>query len=239
MSYELLIAWIVISIVALALPGPDFVYITSVSLKERRYGIFGGLGIQLGICCHLFLTYIGAVTLFKNYPLLFKGIQALGAAFLIYLAVKIIAGSIGELRKIKAASKAAQLAAETPDADYYKLDKNEEISNMACFKRGFFVNILNPKALIFLFSSVSQFLRTDSSFSETTQFLILSVVHVALGIMWWTFLATAVNFLSRRFAIPSFRCKIEIGSGAIIFFIALALLIRVVYTIYTGDNSGL
>ncbi|RIY32664.1 hypothetical protein CJP74_04045 [Psittacicella melopsittaci] len=235
MSYEILVAWIVISIVAIALPGPDFVYITSVSLRKRSYGFFGGLGIQVGISFHLLLTYIGAMTFFTRYPLVFRGIQILGALFLIYLACKILLGAIQELKYLRTLKNQGDQA----DPSLYKLSRKEQVSNADCFKKGFLVNILNPKALVFIVSTLPQFLSTKASFSFSEQFIILALTHIALGILWWSFLALTVNYLSRRFATPSFRAKLEFVSGLIILLLALALLVRVVSVIISGDYSSL
>lgn len=234
MSYEGLITWIIISIVALALPGPDFVYITSVSLRKRIYGVYGGLGIQFGICFHLLFTYIGAITLFERFQLVFRLIQIAGALFLIYLAWSILRGAFTELSKLKQLRKNGDVT----DLNY-QLDNSEELSRWACFRRGFIVNILNPKCLIFMVSTLPQFLHVDpnSTISLSLQFSILSVIHILIGVFWWILLATMVNFLSQQFATPSFRCKIEIFSGVVLGLLAIALLVRVLYNIYTGVHG--
>ncbi|RIY33094.1 LysE family translocator [Psittacicella gerlachiana] len=233
MSYDSLIAWIVISIIAVALPGPDFVYITSVSLKRRSYGIFGGIGIQLGISWHLLLTYLGAIAFFTRYPIVFRGIQLLGALFLIYLALNILRGALRELKHLRNLKNNG----ESADLTMYNLSKQELVSNFDCFKKGALVNLLNPKAFIFIVSTLPQFLHAQGSFSLGEQFLVLSVTHIIVGLMWWICLALMVNYLANRFATPSFRAKLEIVSGIIILALALVLLSRIFVVLYTGDTS--
>lgn len=235
MSYEVLVTWMVLSMVAIALPGPDFVYITSVSLRKRSYGIWGGIGVQLGITVHLILTYVGAMVFFTRHPLAFRGIQFLGALFLVYLSVKIILEAVRELKHLRTLKNHG----EDADTSIYKLNKKEQISNFDCFKKGLFVNLLNPKAFVFIVSTLPQFLSTKASFTFTQQFMVLGSFHILFGVVWWVVLAAMVNFLSRRFATPSFRAKLELISGLIILFLAIALIIRIFVVLYSGDFTSI
>ncbi|RIY31442.1 hypothetical protein CJP74_07305 [Psittacicella melopsittaci] len=227
MSFDILLAWTIFSGISLVLPGPDFVYITSVSLYKRSFGIFAGLGVQVGITFHFLLTYIGAVTFFSRYPLVFTSVQMFGGLFLLYLAYSILTSAWRELSYLRQLKNQGEQA----DAIFAQLSKKEQISNLDCFKKGFLVNILNIKAFLFIVGVVPQFIDARASFSIGEQFLVLTAIDVVLGIVWWTILALMVNYFSQKFATPSFRAKIEIFAGIIILCLALGLLARIIYTL--------
>ncbi|RIY33603.1 hypothetical protein CKF54_02470 [Psittacicella hinzii] len=233
MGFDIILAWSMFTFIAVVLPGPDFVYISSISLKKRSYGICAGIGVQTGIAVHVLLTYIGAITFFTTYPLVFRGVQILGAFFLIYLAVNILRSSITEYLHLKKLKNGG----EDSDLSIYKLDKKEELSNWGCCTKGFLVNILNPKAFIFIVSTLPQFLRADIAMPIGEQFVILGALSVFIGLAWWFCLAVMVNFISKRFATPSFRVKVELFSGSVILVLAILLVIRVAYVLYIGDTS--
>ena len=70
-------------------------------------------------------------------------------------------------------------------------------SAWSIFRRGFWVNLLNPKAIVFFLAFVPQFIRLDQD--PLPQYLILigTVIVVDILVMWFFFAAAAGPF--RRF----------------------------------------
>ena len=61
-------------------------------------------------------------------------------------------------------------------------------------RRGFWVNLLNPKAIVFFLAFVPQFIRLDRD--PWPQYLILigTTVVIDVVVMWFVFAATAQTF---------------------------------------------
>jgi homoserine/homoserine lactone efflux protein len=64
-------------------------------------------------------------------------------------------------------------------------------------RRGFWVNILNPKAIVFFLAFVPQFIRLDQPPLGQYLILVATVIIVDVLVMWFFFAAAAKPF--RRF----------------------------------------
>src|SRR5450830_2075393 len=118
------------TIVFLMLPGPGTFCVLTCSAKHGLRGGFAAIaGLMLGDIVLMFLAAIGVAAMLHANPLLFKGMQYMGAAYLAYLGVRLLL------------AKGEGAAAVVP------------FSNMADFRRGFFVTLMNPKAIVFYMAS--------------------------------------------------------------------------------------
>ena len=61
-------------------------------------------------------------------------------------------------------------------------------------RRGFWVNLLNPKAIVFFLAFVPQFIRLDLDPWPQYLLLISTVVIIDIVVMWFVFAATARTF---------------------------------------------
>jgi threonine/homoserine/homoserine lactone efflux protein len=52
------------------------------------------------------------------------------------------------------------------------------------FLQAFLANVLNPKAALFFVGILPQFLQRDAP--VTPQVLLLGVIDIAIGVVWWT-----------------------------------------------------
>ncbi|ARK98200.1 LysE family translocator [Burkholderia pseudomallei] len=120
-----------IILLACASPGPDFVAVTSHSLSERRSGVFVGLGITCAVAIWASLAVFGFGLLIQRFFWLYEGIRMAGAAYLIYLGVRML---VGALR----ARAGTQVIAEAPP-----------LGAGQAWRRGFLVGITNPKTATF------------------------------------------------------------------------------------------
>ena len=72
-------------------PGTDTMYIVSKSVSQgRKAGIYSVLGISTGSLVHTFLAAMGLSVILTTSYILFTAIKIIGAAYLIYLGVKML-----------------------------------------------------------------------------------------------------------------------------------------------------
>src|SRR5215217_8301573 len=72
-------------------PGPDVLYIVTNSLRSgARAGIVAGLGITAGCFVHIFAAAVGVGTLMATSATAFTVLKSIGAAYLLYLGVRMV-----------------------------------------------------------------------------------------------------------------------------------------------------
>lgn len=171
---SLLAACVVISLT----PGAGAINTMSNALAQGwRRSLWGVLGQQAALIVHVVIVAAGVGLLVSRSPLLFEIIRYAGAAYLVYLGIRLI------------------LAAPDPVA-IERAGLTRE-GAWSIFRRGFWVNLLNPKAIVFFLAFVPQFVRLDRD--PLPQYLVLigTVIVVDVLVMWFFFAAAAKPF--RRF----------------------------------------
>ncbi|HKE04384.1 MAG TPA: LysE family translocator, partial [Blastocatellia bacterium] len=140
-------------------PGPNTLYIIARSVQQGRLaGFVSSLGIQVGSLFHIAAAAIGVSALLLSSALAFSVVKYVGAAYLIYLGVKNLL-----TRKI---------VTETETV--------EEKSLSRAFYQGVLVSLLNPKAALFFFAFLPQFVDAGRG-SVTIQIMLLGAIVVVLG----------------------------------------------------------
>lgn len=167
---------IVATMVFLMLPGPGtFCVLTCTG----RHGVKGGFvslaGLMLGDAVLMLLAALGVAALLQAHPLLFQGMQYLGAAYLAYLGVRLLmAGK-------------EQGAGTVP------------FSNTADFRRGFLVTLINPKAIVFYMAFFPLFIDPATHRGSLT-FIVLGAVISACTFIYGSLLVLVGNLAARRLA---------------------------------------
>src|SRR3954447_14216562 len=76
-------------------PGPDTLYIVGQSVAQgRRAGLLSVLGISTGILIHTAAAAIGLSALLASSATAFDVLRYAGAAYLVYLGVRLLVGSM-------------------------------------------------------------------------------------------------------------------------------------------------
>jgi threonine efflux protein len=170
MSWEALVLVLAIHAVALVSPGPDFAIVTRLSIVAgRRTGLWAASGVVSAIGVYVLICALGLSVVIAALPWLSKILSVTGALYLAWLGIQCLR-SKGEL----------------PEA-------SSESAGSKAFITGFFTNLLNPKAMLYFGSILSQVLTPDLSTTDTT---ILWGLLVGESLLW--FGLVAVIFSSRR-----------------------------------------
>jgi threonine/homoserine/homoserine lactone efflux protein len=153
-----LIIFLLAALVLLLVPGPAVIYIVTRSVSQgKRAGLASVLGIELATLCHSVAAAFGLSAILLASSLAFDIVKYVGAAYLIYLG----------LRRILSRTV-------LPDMDSFKP------SLFHLFRRGFLVNLLNPKTALFFYAFLPQFVDPARG-SSVLQILLLGLIFAMLA----------------------------------------------------------
>ncbi|GAB2778426.1 LysE family translocator [Salinimicrobium soli] len=155
---EQLIPFLTASVLLTLSPGPDIIYVLVQGVTNgKKYGIVTALGLVSGIIIHTSLVAFGISAIIKQSEMLFFIIRLLGAAYLFYLAWQVFKSD-------------PKIAFSTTAVDGKK-------GLFSLFKRGFLMNVLNPKVAIFFLAFFPGFLW-DPTGNTVLQFYLLGFIFL-------------------------------------------------------------
>lgn len=171
-----------------------------------RRSIWGILGQQAALLIHIVIVALGVGLLVASSPIAFNIIRYAGAAYLVYLGIRQF------------------LAKPELDAEQARARRDEPRWSM--FQRGLWVNMLNPKAIVFFLAFLPQFIRVDRPLA--TQYLVVAATVVAIDIlvMWFFFAGTARSF--QRFTRDA-RGQRMLNRVFGVLFVAVGVLLAVIH----------
>jgi threonine/homoserine/homoserine lactone efflux protein len=186
-------------------PGPDVLYIVSNALRHGvRSGLAAGLGITAGCFVHVFAAAAGVSALMAASATAFLVLKWLGAAYLLWVGVRLLLA-----RAPKAAADLQALAAV-----------QRTHSLRAVFLGGFWTNVLNPKVAIFFLAFVPQFIAPDAPHPAWT-FLLLGVLFNLNSLPVNAGWAVAAGWMARRGAVQRGMHWLDKAAG--LMFVAFGL----------------
>ena len=160
------IAVITITTLACISPGPDFAMVSRNGLLlSRRAGVLTAMGIGMGVLVHVCYTLLGLGLVFQQTLWLFSALKLAGAAYLVYLGVKMLR------------SKPAIERLDAPPP---------VMSDLAALRTGFLTNALNPKTAIFIVSLFMGVVRPDTALTVQIAYgLFIAGAHI----LWFSLIA--------------------------------------------------
>lgn len=159
-------------------PGPDVLYIVSSALKSGvRAGLVAALGIVSGCFVHVFAAALGVGALLATSATAFTVLKWVGAAYLMWMGVKLLLAQGG----------ASVVPPEAPVAPV-------AVDLGRVYRQGFLTNVLNPKVALFFLAFVPQFIAPGTD-NKVAAFLALGLLFnlnslpINFGYAWlagWT-----------------------------------------------------
>lgn len=161
-----LLAVVTITILAVVSPGPDFAMVTRNSLVlSRRAGLLTAVGIGGGVLVHVAYTILGVGLLIQQSVWLFNVLKLVGAAYLLWLGIRMLRAKPASGEPIPAA---------------------RALSDIAALRVGFLTNALNPKTTIFIVSLFMQVVQPTTPFQVQIGYgAFISAAHV----VWFALVA--------------------------------------------------
>lgn len=155
-----LYALILITLITIVTPGPDFVVVVkNTIIGSRRAGILTALGVSTAIWIHITYSIIAVNFIANQSEFILQSVKLLGATYLIWLGCKSI-----NIFKIKKGT----------------VDNKKNYSSY--WLVGFINNLLNPKATLFFISVFSHIVSPDATLS--TQ-LLYGVIITIICLSWF------------------------------------------------------
>jgi threonine/homoserine/homoserine lactone efflux protein len=163
-------------------PGPDNIFVVTQGLaRGRRAAIVTAWGMCSGITVHTLAAAAGISALFYSSALAFQVVKYAGAAYLLYLAWQVL-----RERGPLAAPPGGTVAGP---------------GGGALFRRGFIMNVLNPKVALFFLAFLPQFTVREAG-SIPLQMMVLGLIFMAQALVIFTligfFSGSVGGWLQRR-----------------------------------------
>ena len=141
-------------------PGPDNIFVLTQGIaRGRKPAIVTALGMCSGISVHTTAAAFGLSAVFYSSAVAFNVVKYAGTAYLLYLAWKTLA-----------------------EQSTITLSNADGRATVALFKRGFIMNVLNPKVAMFFLAFLPQFVTPDTEFFAL-QMLLLGLIFMVQAVL--------------------------------------------------------
>ena len=186
-----------ISSLALTLtPGPDILFVINQSLDKRKNGIITSLGLCTGLIFHTMFLAFGLSALIESNKSVIIFLKYFGTIYLFYLAYL----------EIKSENKV-----------------NKSLDSKL-FLRGLYMNLINPKVLIFFIAYFPNFLFSDT-IKISNQFLLLGFVFIFQALLVFISVSLISNKLIKYIGVDAKNISLKYFKSLILIIIGLLILI--------------
>ncbi|WP_019429293.1 LysE family translocator [Limnohabitans sp. Rim47] len=172
-------------------PGPDVLFIVSQSLRGGvRSGLVAAWGITAGCFVHVAAAALGVGVLLANSAAAFNAVKWLGAAYLMWIGVRLLWST----------TKSGVGAGDARSALPAQIDREngpEAPGLPSVFFKAFATNAFNPKVALFFLAFVPQFVPVNSPDPAWT-FVLLGCLFNFNGLLIGMAWALAASWLSLR-----------------------------------------
>ncbi len=193
MTFELWLTFAAASTALLVIPGPTLMLVLSYAMTQgRRVAVASALGVALGDLIAMTISVIGLGAIFLTSALAFSVLKWIGAAYLVYLGIRML------------------LSAHSPGTTQLT-DKPANQPAGKVFRDLATVTALNPKSNTFFVAFVPQFITPDAAFAPQAAILIATFVGIAAinALMF----ALAANAMRARITRPAVQMWLTRAGG--------------------------
>ena len=183
------------SLVLTLMPGPDILFVINQSLEDKKSGLLVVFGLCSGLVVHTLVLAIGLSAIIEQNDNVIMFFKYFGSVYLFYLAYQ-------EFKKDSVTS--------------YKLKEN-------FYLRGVYMNLINPKVLIFFLAYFPNFLFSDT-ISISYQFIILGGIFIFQALIVFSIVSIASNRLISILKVDAKNKKIVYLKSFIFVLIGLSIL---------------
>ena len=191
-----ILLFLISSLALTLMPGPDILFVVNQSLDKKKNGIITSLGLCTGLIFHTMFLAFGLSVLINTNKDLMTFLKYFGTIYLLYLAYL-------EIKSVNKINKSL---------------------NSKLFLRGLYMNLINPKVLIFFIAYFPNFLFSDT-IKISNQFLILGFVFILQALVVFIFVSVLANKLTKYLSIDSKNKMLKYFKSFILIIIAVLILI--------------
>jgi len=159
MTIQSWLMYLALVFVATSTPGPAVLFImTNATLHGWKKAVFAALGNIAGLLCLGITAVTGLGTILNTSEIIFNMIKYMGAAYLIYLGIKLLVQKNTDLMAIN-----NQMV-------------SKDISSRKLFFQALGVALSNPKAIVFLTALFPQFININQTLLPQFSMLIVTLM---------------------------------------------------------------
>ena len=178
------------------MPGPDILFVINQSLEDKKSGLLVAFGLCSGLIIHTLVLALGLSAIIEQNDNVIIFLKYFGSAYLFYLAFQ-------EFQKNKVISE--------------RLKEN-------FYLRGVFMNLINPKVLIFFLAYFPNFLFSDT-ISISYQFIILGAIFILQALIIFSIVSLTSNRLISILNVDASNKKIVYLKSFIFVLIGMSILL--------------
>ena len=178
------------------MPGPDILFVLNQSLDKKKNGIITSLGLCTGLIFHTMFLVFGLSALIESNNDIITFLKYFGTMYLFYLA-------------------------------YLEIKSENKVNtnlNSKLFLRGLYMNLINPKVLIFFIAYFPNFLFSDT-LKISNQFLLLGFVFIFQALLVFISVSLISNKLIKYISMDAKNISLKYFKSLIFIIIGLLILI--------------
>ena len=191
-----ILLFLISSLALTLMPGPDILFVINQSLDKRTNGIITSLGLCTGLIFHTMFLVFGLSALIESNKSVIIFLKYFGTIYLFYLAYL----------EIKSENKV-----------------NTSIDSKL-FLRGLYMNLINPKVLIFFIAYFPNFLFSNT-IKISNQFLLLGFVFIFQALLVFISVSLISNKLIKYIVVDVNNISLKYFKSLIFIIIGLLILI--------------
>ena len=192
-----ILLFLISSLALTLMPGPDILFVLNQSLESKKSGFLISIGLCSGLVVHTLILVFGLSAFIETNEYVISYLKYFGTLYLFYLA-------FDELNtKFKQASKP---------------------NNTNLFLRGLYMNLVNPKVLLFFIAYFPNFLFSET-LSISLQFLILGSIFIFQALIVFSSVSLASNKLVSYLKVDTADYRLTYFKAFVFSIIGLSILL--------------
>ena len=192
-----ILLFLISSLALTLMPGPDILFVLNQSLESKKSGFLISIGLCSGLVVHTLILVFGLSAFIETNEYVISYLKYFGTLYLFYLA-------FDELKtKFKQASRP---------------------NNTNLFLRGLYMNLVNPKVLLFFIAYFPNFLFSET-LSISLQFLILGSIFIFQALIVFSSVSLASNKLVSYLKVDTADYRLTYFKAFVFAIIGLSILL--------------
>ena len=192
-----ILLFLISSLALTLMPGPDILFVLNQSLENKKSGFLISIGLCSGLVVHTLILVFGLSAFIETNEYVISYLKYFGTLYLFYLA-------FDELNtKFKQASRP---------------------NNTNLFLRGLYMNLVNPKVLLFFIAYFPNFLFSET-LSISLQFLILGSIFIFQALIIFSSVSLASNKLIAYLKVDTANYRLSYFKAFVFVAIGLSILL--------------
>ena len=192
---EQILLFFISSLALTLMPGPDILFVINQSIEDKKSGLLVAFGLCSGLVVHTLVLALGLSAIIEQNDNVIMFFKYFGSVYLFYLASQ-------EFKK-----------------DIVTMERQKE----NFYLRGVYMNLINPKVLIFFLAYFPNFLFSDT-ISISYQFIILGAIFIFQALIVFSAVSLASNRLISILKVDVKNKKIVYLKSFIFVLIGLSIL---------------